>query len=280
MAWYEKGGVLTKKMITLAVMALLAVTVISMMPTALADEGDLKGTYADIRAESHLAGTGKTIDYKIFATDINGDSDKVSFTARLADSNGNTVGSVTPSSRSYVDDDGTTLTITAPGDPGTYVLNVVFTFTDNNGEKSTVTKTAPVRVVVPITLLATIDNTNGGVIVDMDVWFVVNGKVIEESKEANKNIRIEAGGTRTVTYDWVTEPLSNGKHTMYLEGTVGPLKADVPGLNEPQTFYVGQNSYTLVEAFVVILFIILLIVLIYIIRKPVKNVGKPKARRR
>ena len=84
-----------------------------------------------------------------------------------------------------------------------------------------------------------------------------------------------------MTYDWATEGLSKGAHTMALMGQVGPNDEDVEGLGAEGTvtFYVGQTSYTLVETIMVIFIIVLLIVLLFIIRKPVKNIGKPKARR-
>jgi hypothetical protein len=262
-------------MIAAFAFVVLVTTVLCMIPAASAADNDSAGTYADIRADSYLAGTGKSIEYKIFAKDMKNDNN-VAYTAKVVDGDGNTVGSVSPSSQLTVDTDGTTLSVTAPGDPGSYVLTVEFTFTDEDNEKFTVTKTAPLRVVVPITLSATIDNSTGGTVVNMTVWFVVDDAKIKESEQ---DITVAAGGTRDVSYDWVSESLPNGKHKMYLGGDVGPMNDKVTGLNNPHAFYVGQESYTLMEAIVVILFIVLLIVMIWVIRKPVKNVGKPKGRR-
>jgi hypothetical protein len=253
----------------IAVMAVLFITaaaVCVMMPSASAEGEDTFHTYSDIRAESYLVGVGKTIDYKIFATS---DSDKdVKFIASISG------GRASPSAGT-VDGEGTTITITAPNDPGTYTLTVVFTFLDDNDDEIEVTKTAPLRVVVPIKLSATLVN-DGDTIADMTVWFVVNGNVIEESEQ---QITIGARSSRSVTYDWATEGLSGGTHTVELRGEVGPIREDVRGLNDPTSFYVGQKSYTLTEALLVIIIIVLIIVLIIVIRKPVKNVGKPKARR-
>jgi hypothetical protein len=66
---------------------------------------------------------------------------------------------------------------------------------------------------------------------------------------------------------------------MALSGEVGPIREHVTGLDDPRDFYIGQTSYALTEALLIILLIVLLIVLIVVIRKPVKNVGKPKGRR-
>ncbi|MDR0777997.1 MAG: hypothetical protein LBE48_00960 [Methanomassiliicoccaceae archaeon] len=261
-------------MIAFTAVIALAAMVLCMIPAASAADGDGAGTYADIRAETYLTGTGKAVEYKIFATDLKNDKE-VAFTAKLVDGNGVSVGSVSPSSQLSVDEKGTTLSVTAPSSPGSYTLTVEFKFKDGDDD-ILVTKTAPLRVVVPITLSATIDNSAGGTIVNMAVRFVVDGKVIEESEQ---DITVNAKETKAVTYDWVTEALPNGTHTMYLEGDVGPMGDSVPGLNDKKEFFVGQESYTLVEAIVVILFVVLIIIAIWVLRKPVKNVGKPKGRR-
>jgi hypothetical protein len=228
--------------------------------------------YADIRADSFLAGTGKPITYTIYA---NGGSEPVKFTASLKDAEGNTAGSVSAAGKTTVDMEGVNLTITAPAAPGMYTLTVVFTFT-NLDEETVVTKTAPLKVVTPITLKATIDNSEGGAIVNMEVWFVVDGNRIEGSE---KFVDIAAGASESVTYDWVTEDLPNGSHWVMLEGQVGPIPQNAPGLNEKVTFYVGQNSYRTMEIIFVVLFIVMLFILLIVYRKPVKNLGKPKARR-
>ena len=258
-------------MIAVFALALLAMTAVCvMMPSAYADD-ELR-TYSDIRADSYLVGVGKTVTYNVFASS-NNDKD-ITFEAKLTDGNGNSVSYVSPS-YGVAESEGTPVTITAPSDPGMYTLTVEFTFTDDSDDTVTVTKTAPVRVVVPIVLSATLVN-EGDTIADMSVWFVVDGKVIEESEQ---NVTINAKSSRSVTYDWITGGLSGGEHKVELRGEVGPIREDVKGLNDPTSFYVGQKSYTLTEALIVVVVIVLLIILIVVIRKPVKNVGKPKARR-
>jgi len=253
-----------------AAVMMFALVMISMIPTAAA--ADEFNAYADIRAESYVAGVGKTVEYTIFASD---DTEyPIMFTAKLTDVNGKTVSRVTPST-GPVADEGTVITITAPNDPGMYTLVVDFTFTNSSDQTLAVTKSAPLRVVVPVTLSATLVN-NSGNIANMSVWFVVDGKTVAESEQT---IEIAEYSSKTVTYEWVVENLPNGRHTMALGGEVGPIREHVTGLDEPREFFVGQTSYALTEALLVILFIILLIVLIVVVRKPVKNVGKPKGRR-
>ncbi|MDR0198535.1 MAG: hypothetical protein LBI08_02190 [Methanomassiliicoccaceae archaeon] len=256
-----------------AVFLLAAAMAVAMVPTASAAD-DTFNTYSDVRAESYMAGVGKPIDYSIYAACDNGND--VSFTARVADQNGNSVSRVSPSSGRSIDSEGTTLTVYAPAEPGSYTLIVDFIFTESSNETKTVTKTAPLRVVVPVTLSAKLVNSSG-TITHMNVWFVVDGN--EDEKIGEQEISIGANSSQMVTHEWVVEGLSDGKHTMKLMGEVGPIREDVRGLDEEKAFYVGQTSYKLTEALLVIVLIVLLIIMFFVMRKPVKNVGKPKGRR-
>jgi len=255
-------------MITLMAAVLFVTTLaICAMPSASADDGSMN-TYSDIRMDSNLVGTGSSISYTMYA--IGGDSPP-RYSAKLVDWNGNTVSGSTATG-SITTDDSLSRTMTAPANPGTYVLTVEFTFTEND-DTVTITKTAPVKVVVPIVLSATLKNESGNV-VDLSVWFVVDGEKIEGSE---RDVNLNPGQERVVTHNWVTDYLSHGRHTMTVEGEVGIVEGAITA--STTEFFVGQNSHTLIEALVIIVFIILLIILVVIIRKPVKNVGKPKSRR-
>jgi len=263
-------------MIALMAVFLLAATAASLLAPSADAADEQTGMFTDIRAESYVAGTTSAtnkLTYTIYAVDNTGT--RVSYVAKLVDQNGNSAGgSVSPSSGSTVAAGGTILTVTAPSTPGNYVLVVEFTFTRTD-EK--VTKTAPVKAVTPITLSAVVDNSNGDLIVGMEVWFVVDGKT--DDRLGEQTIDVAKGGTKTVTFDWVTENLRNGEHTVMLMGQVGPNPQDVPGLNEEVKFFVGQKSYAMVETILIIMLIVMLIVLFIVFRKPVKNFGKPKGRR-
>ena len=260
-------------MIALAAVALLATMAFCMIaPDAEAADGQMN-TYADIRADSYTVATGKTIVYTIYAS---GGTEPIKFTASLKDSNGNTVNVPSSGGISAVDMDGVKLTVTAPANAGTYTLFVEFTYTDADDSKVSYTKTAPVRVLNPVKLSAVIDNSTGGTIYNMTVWFEVDGVKVEGSDQP---VDILAGATKTVTYDWAVEGLSKGTHKVTLRGYVGPSDQNAEGLVVLAEFYVGQNDYKLMEIVLVIVFIIMLIILLVVYRKPVKNLGKPKGRR-
>ncbi|MDR2866119.1 MAG: hypothetical protein LBV13_01765 [Methanomassiliicoccaceae archaeon] len=277
---HKKGGVLTKKMIALTAVVLLTMTAMVMiLPTASAAEDD--GMYADIRAESYVAGIGRTAIYTIYADGSDAD---VTYTTKIIDSGGSSAGSVSPGSGTIDMDEGSRdLTITAPGTAGSYELVVEFKFTNTSGEEVKITKTAPVIVIAPIKLTAVINN-NAGAIVGMEIWFEVDGVKVENGwfdidGKDDPNITIESGGSKTVTYNWLVEGISGGVHTFVIKGYVGPQSLDATIMTEPAEFFIGQTSYTLIEAIVVILFIVLVIVALWVFRKPVKNLGKPKGRR-
>jgi len=258
-------------MITLMA-AVLFVTTLALcaMPSASADEVQMN-TYSDIRMDSGLVGTGDSVTYTLNA--IGGDSaTPPRYSLKLTDMSGNTISGSTATGTVPADPGSLTRTTPAPADPGTYILVVEFTFTEGD-DTSTVTRTAPVKVVTPIVLSATLKNESGNV-VDMNVWFIVDGNKVEGS---DRNVILNAGQEKTETYRWITDGLSNGRHTMSVDGEVGITEG---AINASVTdFYVGQASHGLIEAVSVIVFIILLFILFIIIRKPVKNVGKPKSRR-
>ena len=259
-------------MIALATVFAVAVMAISMIPAASAADEPFN-TYSDIRAESYMAAVGSTIEYNIYASDDT--TNDISFTAKLTDEAGNTVSRVSPSSGRIVTGEGSALvTITAPDAPGMYTFVVEFTFTSGEETKK-VTKSAPLKAVIPIKLSATLVNSSGTV-ADMKVWFIVDGNVIEESEQ---RITIGPNSSKDVSYDWVTDALPNGRHTVTLSGEVGPIREKVDGLDTPVDFYIGQTSYALTEGLLAVVIIVLLLILIIVIRKPVKNVGKPKGRR-
>ena len=257
-------------MIALAATAVFVMAAFLVMtPTASAADEPF-GTYSDIRADSHMAGTGKEVKFTLFATD--GTDQSVTYTASLINPDETVAAYAITPGTGTVADTGTAITITAPKEAGMYTVKVEFKFA--SGE--IVTRTAPLKVVVPIVLSATLVN-NSGTITDMDVWFVVNGVKVEGS---DQKITIGANSTKDVTYEWVSDGLPNGRHTVELRGEVGSVSNKyIVGLNTPQEFFVGQKSYMLTEVLMVVLIIVLLLILLVVVRKPVKNVGKPKARR-
>ena len=180
------------------------------------------------------------------------------------------------------------VTVSAPDDAGRYTLvveytaEVTYTTVNEDGEEETVeddpivrTEELPLRVVEPITLSVTLSNASGEPLQGYGVYFFVNGEKIEDSYTV---INLEADGTTTISYDWITDS-ANGTYEFHVEAVDGGNMVDIEGLGEKHTFYIGDNDYTWMIALLVIVIILLIIVMAWVYRKPVKNYGKPKSRR-
>ena len=201
---------------------------------------------------------------------------KIEYTATLLDSSGKSVGTVTPSTGSYSSASYTKdVTVTAPSKAGTYTLKVVFTET-YNGETKEITVNRDLKVSEPVTLTVKITNpaTSELAITDGVFYFFLDGNKIEDSKTV-KSIAI--GDTATFTYELMGSSLSKGKHTYSL--VAADSAYNVTGLGTEHTFYYDQSSMSLYTYLMVLLFIIVTVIAVWVYRKPVKNYGKPKARR-
>ena len=193
----------------------------------------------------------------------------IDFDAYLLNSNGDKVtGGVSPSIGTYTENGVKTIKITAPESAGMYRLVVEYKGTID-GEPFSGSSQASVRVVVPVTLTAEVTN-NGVVTGSITVSFLVDDIPVEGSETTVQNIA--PGNTKTVTYEWVTDSLGEGKHTYKAVTAEGILL----GKGE---FYIGHNDYQWATIIIALLFVMLVIVLLYIVRKPIKNYGKPKGRR-
>ena len=197
------------------------------------------------------------------------------YTSKLVDGNGKDMSAVTSGSTGtiYSTSGEKSITVKAPKANGDYRL--IVTITDADG-KFLAERVAPIRSVDPIVLSATLKNDADAERV-ITVYFYVNGEKIEDSKQAD--VVIPAKGTKTITYDYLVRDVTNT--TFYLVSDDSTMAGQVSGLGPEHShkFYVEQNSYTLIEIIAVITLVIIIALAVYVYRKPVKNYGKPKARR-
>ena len=271
----KEGGVLTKKVIAaVMVMSLVMTAALIMMPSE-----DVEGAQFDIIG-------GKTVFYpgeKLDAGSDDGiylitDSGIHRYEARVRDSSGSLrTGVVSPASGNIQSEMVRELSITAPSVPGKYTLEVEF-FETSSADKGFI-KTYPIKVVQPIKLSVELRNNSKTNVTGLTVKFVVDGKEYDATTE-NTNITIPAEGTKTVTFDWVVDSPSGGRHTFHLTTEFqGVAQAELTGIGQEFSFYIGQDSNTWITVIVALITIVLVIILIWVIRKPVKNYGKPKGRR-
>ncbi len=215
---------------------------------------------------------GETSAFEIVYTlDAAEEGVSLSYSATVVDKAGNVQSSaVSPSTGSLESGEYKSLTVTAPEKAGKYTLKVEFL---KNSEKDS-TEEYAFSSVTAKTL--TVNLKTDKVTLNMEsfgVFFFVDGEKLEDSYST---VTLSRDGTGSVSYDWIADPAA-GKHTFHVEaaGNVDAIK----GLDEVHTFYIGDNDYTLFTALAIIVLIVVIIWGVSIYRKPVKNFGKPKARR-
>ena len=270
----------------------MAFAILAMAAVCLVGADVSDADYSDITGEKTVIGTSSTADYKIVYsnTDFNDKQNlsmEISYTASLKDSSGTTVSSgVSPSSGSLDNGVAKTLTVTAPKTAGYCTLEVKYTakvtYTVIEDEKEVtkdeeVTKTDSFRinVVNPITLSVSLKNGSDVPLTGYGVYFVIDGERIDDSYTT---VNLLKDGSTTVTYKWIADP-GNSKHSFYLEAADGGNMVKIEGLGDVHDFYIGDNSYTWLVTMLVVMVILLLLIMVWVYRKPVKNYGKPKARR-
>ena len=253
-------------------MATLALALV--IPSAEQSEGAQFG----IEGDQTLFGTGDSLDDAgIYVVT---DGNVYSASVKIIDNDGKSVGSVSPSSITnsmFNTDPKQQIKGTVPSTSGDYRLSVEFRMTsDSNSERFT--RTYPLKVVDPIILKITVKNTSTVNVMGLDFQFVIDGNAMEVT---NKDVEIAADTTSTVEYRWIVDNPSGGRHTysvtVFGEDHIGRINTD--DLDKEFTFYIGQDNYGWLTAVLIILLIILVIFMIWVLRKPVKNYGKPKGRR-
>lgn len=273
----EEGGVLTQKLnFAIFAVALLALT--GFAGVAIADDSSADSyASADVTFSASEVKTSGTVTATLNFNEGDAGFSKVEYSATLLDSTGkNTSATITsPTGSSATVPFTKDLTVTAPSKAGTYTLKVVYTETIGTETKEyTVNKDLKVSEPVTLTVKITNPETSSLAITDGVFYFVLDNKRIEESK-TTKSIAI--GDTATFTYELLGSTLSKGKHTYSLVAADNAYNVD--GLGKEHTFYYDQGNMNAYTYLMVLLFIIVTIIAVWIYRKPVKNYGKPKARR-
>ncbi len=274
-----------------AAIAIMAVFALCLVPLQGVD-----AEYANIDGETNVVGVGEDADFQVIYTNDDYDSTEypnlsmaISYDAKLVDSSGETVSNgVSPSSGDLESGTAQTLTVSAPDTAGRYTLQVeitvdaTYTSTDEDGNETTedleidpTTLEYDITVVEPITLSVTLSNNSSEPLQGYGVYFYVDGERIEDSFTT---VDLEANGTTTIEYDWITDA-GYGTHTFRVEAADGGNMVEITGLGETHTFYIGDNDYTWVIVLLVVVIILLVLVMVWVYRKPVKNYGKPKSRR-
>ncbi len=240
-----------------------------------------------------MIGVSDNAEYHIIYTNHDFDdyqdlSMSISYTVRLVDSNGDTVSNgVSPSLGDLDNGVAKTLTVSAPDDAGNCTLivefkvEVIYTETDDEGKETiheeTITRIEEfvISVVEPIMLSVTLTNNSNSPLKGYDLYFYVDGENMDDSLTS---IDLDANGTTTITYKWITDA-GVGIHEFHVASMDDGNMVDIEGLKMVHTFYIGDNDYTWIIVLLVIVIVVLALVMVWVYRKPVKNYGKPKSRR-
>lgn len=240
---------------------------------------DVDGATTSIKGDTNVVKTGGTLTYQIMLFESGEFTTlDISYTAVLKDSGGNTqANAVSPATGTLANGAESSLTITAPAAAGKYTLTVTFTERIDGSAGVSTERSQTITVVKPVVLNATLKNNSNVDFTNFAVYFKVDGVLQENSKTL---VSAAAGKTATVSYEWVVESPSNGRHTFQVvagEENIGSSNTSFTG--GEGTFYVGHADYGLLNILLIMLLAVLIIVLVYFYRKPVKNYGKPKSRR-
>ena len=268
-----------------------AVALVAMAAVLLVPLSETEGVYYDISGDS-VIGTEDKEEYTISYTNHDYDdreemSMSVSYTAKLVDSDGETVSSgVSPSSGDLTNGVSATVTVTAPKTVGDYKLVVEYepsvSYKGEDGETVEVPEDElkkeqeyRIKVVSPVTLSVTLKNDSNVDLTGYGVYFYIDGEKVEDSYTT---VDLAKEGSSTVSYEWITDS-PNGEYRFSVEPADSGNLVQISGLGEEHTFYIGDNDYTMWTAILVIFLVVMLLVLVWVYRKPVKNYGKPKSRR-
>lgn len=242
-------------------------------------------TIDDEQVTSYRIGTGESFKVSIgFYEYATVNSLTVSYEVALLDDDGDKVTGATTRENGTLTMSGgkgsISLTVNSQSKAGNYTLEFKTTETGTYSDGTEINNVErvgklPVKIVEPVTLTVTLENTSNVNIADLGVYFYIDGNKIDGSL---KTVDIEAGKTSEVTFDYTGE-LKSGKHTFYVESS--SANSNVSGLGEAcsSTFYYDQGDYDYLNYIMGILLVVFIILCIWVFRKPVKNYGKPKARR-
>lgn len=246
--------------------ALLALAAFCLVPGIDAATGEITHDGTNV----YKVSTSEDFDIKFTADEADVGKD-ITYTAKVVDKSGTTqANAVSPSVGDLDSGVSKTLKVSVPSKVGEYTLVVDFSV---EGEKKT-TSEYVFKAVNPIVLKVNLKADDITLnLEEFGVYFYVDGNMIEDSYTT---ITLSADGTGTVSYDWIADP-EPGRHTFSVKAVGGTSM--IKGLDEVHEFYTEDNNYILVVVLAFAILIALIIWAIVIYRRPVKNYGKPKARR-
>lgn len=202
------------------------------------------------------------------------------YIAQLKDSNGNVMEDAISSSYAKGSLGSTSerrITVKTPASSGDYRLNVKYYATQDDRDADTnpvyTMDNKSLKAVDPIVLKATVTNS-GSSSMQLNVYFTIDDERIEDSA---KTITVAAGKSTDVTYEYIVKDTKQFTYSLRADGYIDDTI--IKGLNENKTAYTSANDYTFITVILAAVVVALVIAMAFILRKPVVNTGKPRARR-
>ncbi|MBO4502289.1 MAG: hypothetical protein J5707_01355 [Candidatus Methanomethylophilus sp.] len=223
-----------------------------------------------VTLDSYYVAVEKETDARILFSDTATAYTELTWTAKLTNSEGTAQTSALSKSTGSATDE--TITVTAPKVAGDYTLEVTFKEKIDSETTNEYTAKTVLHVGSPITLSVKVSN-HGNLAFSNNVYFYVDGVKCEDSEQL---LTVNPGETKTVEYKYYRHDLSSGAHTYYVSAGDN---VDVKGLDAKQTFYYNQASQDILLWIVGGILVLMIVFAVWVFRKPVKNYGKPKARR-
>lgn len=249
------------------IMAFLALAALCLVPVcSSATDGEIIN---EDGKDVFKVSTSESFDIKYTASDADADK-KITFTSKIVNKGGDTVANaVSPTSGTLTSGDAKTLTVTVPKNTGTYRLVVEYFLDEDKASEDQY----EFKAVNPIKLTVNFEADDVTLnLEDFGVYFYIDGEKMEDSYTT---ISMGSNGKGSVSYDWIADP--EGTHTFSVKAVAN--NDMIKGLDVEHVFYAHDDDYSLIIAIAIIVLILLIVYAYIVYRKPIKNYGKPKARR-
>ncbi len=144
----------------------------------------------------------------------------------------------------------------------------VFVVSYNDTATSNITKTLAIKVVKPIVISAKVVNQGNATLTGVPVTFYV-----DDVKLYNTTVDLSAGATKTVVYNWTSQTVSDGEHTVRVELDPSSqfVRFSSGGTIFTQTIWVGASDSSGNDAILIGMFVLLLFVTYIVYKRPAKR---------
>jgi hypothetical protein len=131
-----------------------------------------------------------------------------------------------------------------------------------------VTKNLVIKVVKPIVITAKVVNQGNATLTGVPVTFYV-----DDVKLYNTTIALTSKTTKTVVYNWTSQTVSNGEHSVRVELDPNSqfVRFSSGGTIFTQTIWVGPSDYSSSDGVLIGLFVLLLLVTYMVYKRPTKR---------